>query len=101
VTGVRHHHLRWDGGGQADGLAGDRIPAIARALAVAERYEALSAGRACDRLSPQDAVRKVAEGSGTEFDPAAVEALNRAVQDGSLELNPPAIALPATVAAPA
>jgi diguanylate cyclase (GGDEF)-like protein len=95
VTGVRHHHQRWDGDGQPDGLAGDRIPVIARALAVAERYEALTAGRSCDRLSPQDAVRKVAEGSGSEFDPAAVEALSRAVQDGSLELNPPDIALPA------
>jgi diguanylate cyclase (GGDEF)-like protein len=101
VAGVRHHHQRWDGAGLPHGLAGDRIPIIARALAVAERYEALTAGRACDRLAPQDAVRKVLEGSGTEFDPAAVEALSRSVQDGSLELNPPDMALPATVAATA
>jgi putative nucleotidyltransferase with HDIG domain len=95
VAAVRHHHQRWDGGGRQDGLSGDAIPVIARSLAVAERYEALTAGRACDRLSPQDAVRKVAEGSGSEFDPVAVDALSRAVLDGSLELNPPDLALPA------
>lgn len=93
VAAVRHHHDRWDS-------SGDQVPLMARILAVTERYEALTAGRGCPRITPQEALAKVKEGVGTEFDPFAVEALSKAVQDGGLELNLPDIALPA-VAAPA
>lgn len=99
VAAVRHHHARWDGTGGPEGMAGENIPSLARILAVSERFEALTAGRETPRLSAQEALIKVKEGSGTEFDPSMVEALSRAVQEGSLDLNLPAIALPA-VAAP-
>jgi diguanylate cyclase (GGDEF)-like protein len=99
VAAVRHHHQRWDGGGQADGPAGENIPPLARILALAERFEALTAGRGSPRISTEDALTQVTAGSGTEFEPAAVEALGRAVHDGSLELNLPQIALPATAPA--
>jgi len=81
-------------------VTGDSIPGMARVLAVAEKFEALTAGRGVLRITPQEALAKVTEGSGTEFDPSVVEALGRAVKDGSLELNLPDIALPATVTAP-
>ena len=42
VEGVRHHHERWDGDGYPDGLAGEAIPAIARAMCVADSYDAMS-----------------------------------------------------------
>jgi HD-GYP domain-containing protein (c-di-GMP phosphodiesterase class II) len=101
VEAIRHHHARWDGTGNSEWVTGDTIPGMARVLAVAERYEALTAGRGVPRITPQEAVAKVTEGSGTEFDPAVVEALGRAVKDGSLELNLPDVALPATLTAPA
>jgi putative nucleotidyltransferase with HDIG domain len=91
VAAVRHHHDRWD-------ASRDQVPVIARILAVSERYEALTAGRGCARVTPQDALARVKEGAGTEFDPVVVEALGRAVQDGGLELNLPDIALPAVAA---
>jgi diguanylate cyclase (GGDEF)-like protein len=91
VAAVRHHHDRWDG-------SRDQVPVIARILAVSERYEALTAGRGCARVTPQDALARVKEGAGTEFDPVVVDALGRAVQDGGLELNLPDIALPAVSA---
>jgi diguanylate cyclase (GGDEF)-like protein len=91
VAAVRHHHDRWD-------ASRDQVPVIARILAVSERYEALTAGRGCARVTPQDALAGVKEGAGTEFDPVVVEALGRAVQDGGLELNLPDIALPAVAA---
>ena len=91
VAAVRHHHDRWDG-------SRDQVPVIARILAVSERYEALTAGRGCARVTPQDALARVKEGAGTEFDPVVVDALGRAVQDGGLELNLPDIALPAVAA---
>ena len=98
VAAVRHHHDRFDGGA-TDGPP-EQPPMMARILAVAERYEALTAGRGCARVTPPEALAKVNEGSGTEYDPAVVDALSRAVQDRGLELNLPDIALPALAAAP-
>ena len=101
VEAIRHHHARFDGTGNSEWVSGATIPGLARVLAVAERYEALTAGRGGLRVSTQEALAKVTEGSGTEFDPAVVEALGRAVRDGSLELNLPDLAYPATAPAPA
>jgi diguanylate cyclase (GGDEF)-like protein/putative nucleotidyltransferase with HDIG domain len=98
VAAVRHHHDRWDAGGKGDGMIGMDIPMLARILAVAERFEASTAGRACVRSTPKAAQEHVLAGSGTEFDPAVVEALGRAVRDGSFELNLPDLALPAVAA---
>jgi len=100
VAAVRHHHDRWDAGGRADGLMGSDIPMLARILAVAERFEASTAGRGCVRITPKAAQDQVVAGAGTEFDPAVVEALGRAVRDGSFELTLPDLALPAVVAVP-
>jgi diguanylate cyclase (GGDEF)-like protein/putative nucleotidyltransferase with HDIG domain len=100
VAAVRHHHDRWDAGGRADGLMGSDIPMLARILAVAERFEASTAGRGCVRITPKAAQDQVVAGAGTEFDPAVVEALGRAVRDGSFELTLPDLALPAVVPVP-
>ena len=100
VAAVRHHHDRWDAGGKADGLMGSDIPILARILAVAERFEASTAGRGCVRVTPKAAQDQVVAGAGTEFDPAVVEALGRAVRDGSFELALPDLALPAVAATP-
>ena len=97
---VRHHHARWDGTGNSEWLAGETLPGMARVLAVAERFEALSAGRGCPRATPQAAAEAVVAAGGTEFDPAVVEALGRAVRDGNLELNLPDVALPAAPSTP-
>jgi diguanylate cyclase (GGDEF)-like protein/putative nucleotidyltransferase with HDIG domain len=105
VSAVRHHHDRWDGGGQvvgarADGTTVESIPLLARVLAVAEKFEALTAGRGCTRVTPQLALDQIASASGSEFDPAAVEALGRAVRDGSFDVILPEVAFPATARAP-
>ena len=99
VAAVRHHHERWDGAGQPEGMSGEGIPHLARILFVVERFEAMTAGRGGPRISPQEALGYITRGSGTEFDPAVVGALERAVRDGGLELNPTSLALPATSAA--
>jgi len=75
---LRHHHEHWDGGGSPDGLRGDDIPLPARILAVAEALEAEVRGGA----SPLEAVDRLTEGSGREYDPQVIEALARLVGEG-------------------
>ena len=45
VEGVRHHHERFDGKGYPDGLAGEAIPLLARAMCVVDCYDAMSCER--------------------------------------------------------
>jgi diguanylate cyclase (GGDEF)-like protein/putative nucleotidyltransferase with HDIG domain len=99
VAAVRNHHDRWDGVGQTDAVTGQNIPVLARILAVTERFEALTAGRGSARITSKEALDQIVAGSGSEFDPAIVEGLGKAVREGSFELNLPDVALPATAAA--
>ena len=46
LDAVRHHHERWDGGGYPFGLAGEETPLIARLMAVADAYSAMTTGPA-------------------------------------------------------
>ena len=69
-TGARWHHERYDGTGYPDGLAGEDIPEIARIIAVADAYDAMTSNRSYRQIMSQDAVRlELEEGRGTQFDP--------------------------------
>ena len=70
VTGARWHHERYDGKGYPDGLAGTSIPEIARIIAVADSYDAMTSRRSYRDPLPQDVVRnEIVKGKGTQFDP--------------------------------
>lgn len=72
---VRHHHEHVDGSGYPDGLKGDAIPLLARILSVADAYDAMTSDRPYrPALSPDDAVRELLANTGTQFDPAVVDA---------------------------
>jgi ribonuclease P protein subunit RPR2 len=72
---VRHHHERWDGSGYPDGLAGDAIPVAARIFALADTLDALTTDRPYRPASTFAHAREViVTASGTQFDPAVVEA---------------------------
>ncbi len=78
VTGVRHHHERYDGSGYPDGLAGDTIPLIARAMCVVDSYDAMSFRRPYRQALSYPACREeLARCSGAQFDPAMVSAFER------------------------
>jgi putative two-component system response regulator len=70
---VRYHQERWDGQGYPDGLRGEQIPLLARVMAVADAYAALTSDRPYRAaMSPEEAVRVMEEGAGTQWDPTLV-----------------------------
>ena len=68
--GANHHHERFDGRGYPDKLKGDDIPELARIIAVADAYDAMSSKRSYRDPIPQEKVRQeIVKGIGTQFDP--------------------------------
>lgn len=73
-----YHHERWDGNGYPHGLAGDEIPLVARVVAVADVYDALTSKRPYKRaMDHLESKTIIVSGSGTQFDPEVVAAFLR------------------------
>jgi HD-GYP domain-containing protein (c-di-GMP phosphodiesterase class II) len=76
LPGVLHHHERIDGKGYPHGLAGDSIPEMARIIAVADTFDALSSTRSYRAARTRDVVlAEIARSSGTQLDPRVTAAL--------------------------
>ncbi len=72
---VRHHHENWDGTGYPDRLRREDIPAGARALSIADCYDALTSDRPYRRaLSHATAMAMMTDRCGSMFDPMMIEA---------------------------
>ena len=68
--GANHHHERYDGKGYPDKLKGEDIPEIARIVAVADAYDAMTSKRSYRDPIPQQKVREeFVKGAGAQFDP--------------------------------
>jgi len=68
--GARWHHERYDGKGYPDKKAGKNIPLLARIIAVADSYDAMTSNRSYRDLLPQKVVRsEIEKNAGTQFDP--------------------------------
>ncbi len=75
LPGVRHHHERYDGRGYPDKLSGEGIPLIARILAVADAFDAMSSDRAYrTRRAPEEVADNLRRGAGQQWDPKVVAA---------------------------
>jgi putative nucleotidyltransferase with HDIG domain len=75
LSGVRHHHERWDARGYPDGLAADRIPLQVRILSVADVLDALTSDRPYrPAISFDEAVALISREAHRQFDPAVVSA---------------------------
>jgi diguanylate cyclase (GGDEF)-like protein/PAS domain S-box-containing protein len=80
LDAVRHHHERWDGAGYPSGLSGEHCPLIARVMAVADAFSAMTTDRpyrkGMDQLVAQEILMA---GAGTQWDPKCVTALQQSI----------------------
>ncbi len=80
MSAVRNHHERWDGSGYPDGLRGEEIPVLARIVAVADTWDALTSERPYQMPMTTDrALRLMQDMKSRLLDPEAVDALVRIV----------------------
>ncbi len=85
LPGIRSHHENWAGGGYPDGLVGEEIPLMARIIAAADVFDAMTTHRPYQPAMVLDSVlARVRELSGTRLDPGVVEAFFAAVKAGDL-----------------
>ncbi len=75
---VRHCHERFDGAGYPDQLAEDDIPIESRIILVCDAYHAMTTDRPYrKRLPAEEALRRLHEAAGTQFDPRVVDVCAR------------------------
>jgi diguanylate cyclase (GGDEF)-like protein/putative nucleotidyltransferase with HDIG domain len=68
-AGIRYHHERWDGAGYLDQLAGEQIPLVARVLAVADAFSAMTTSRPYRQaLSLDEAVGRLLNAAGSQLE---------------------------------
>jgi HD-GYP domain-containing protein (c-di-GMP phosphodiesterase class II) len=87
LPGIEMHHEHVDGGGYPHGLRADDIPLMARIIAVADTLDAITTNRPYQSaMDLEFAMNRVRALTGTKFDKAVVDALERAVRAGKLRL---------------
>ena len=80
--GAHYHHERFDGKGYPEGLAGYEIPEIARIIAVADAYDAMSSRRSYRAALPQNIVREeIVKGRGAQFDPYFADVMLKMIDE--------------------
>lgn len=75
---ILYHHEHYDGGGYPEKLKGEQIPQGARILHVADAFEAMTSNRPYrSSLGKKEAIRRLIENSGKQFDPTVIKAFLR------------------------
>lgn len=74
TEGILSHHEKWDGTGYPKGLKGEEIPKVARIIAVADSYDAMTSERSYRTALSEDVVlEEIRKNAGTHFDPKVVK----------------------------
>jgi putative nucleotidyltransferase with HDIG domain len=85
LPAIRWHHESWNGRGYPDGLRGDQIPLLARIVAVADTFDAITTTRPYQQAAQlQYAVETITKLTGSRFDAKIVTAFLRAVEAGDV-----------------
>lgn len=86
LPAIRWHHEAWNGRGYPDGLKGEQIPLIARIVAVADTFDAITTNRPYQKAySHEYAVETITKLTGARFDAKVVTAFLRAFQQGLIK----------------
>ena len=74
IDTVRWHHEKYDGSGYPNGLKGENIPLVARIVAVANAYDAMTSNRPYrKKMTQKQVIDQLESNSGTQFDPKIVD----------------------------
>ena len=86
AAGAHYHHERYDGTGYPDGLSGKAIPQVARIIAVADAFDAMSSTRSYRKKLPLDYIAQEIETyAGTQFDPEVANAFLSLYEEGAFD----------------
>jgi HD-GYP domain-containing protein (c-di-GMP phosphodiesterase class II) len=87
LPAIRWHHEAWNGRGYPDGLKGEQIPLIARIVAVADTFDAITTNRPYQKAYGHAyAVETITKLTGARFDAKVVTAFLRAFQQGAIKV---------------
>jgi HD-GYP domain-containing protein (c-di-GMP phosphodiesterase class II) len=87
LPGIELHHERMDGGGYPYGLQGEQIPLMARIIAVADTFDAITTNRPYQSAMDIDyALERIRSLAISKFDAKVVSALESAIHSGRLRL---------------
>jgi HD-GYP domain-containing protein (c-di-GMP phosphodiesterase class II) len=102
LPGIELHHEALDGRGYPYGLKDDQIPLLARVIAVADTFDALTTNRPYQQAhTPEEAFRIVQNLAGKRLDPEAVAALKAVYARGEIRIQRVGVKRPLPAAAPA
>ena len=88
LPGIELHHERMDGAGYPHGLMGDQIPMMARIIAVADTFDAITTNRPYQSaMDLQFALDRITSLAISKFDPQVVAALQASIESGRLRLS--------------
>jgi len=88
LGGIKYHHERYDGRGYPDSLRSENIPFMARIIAVADTYDAMTSSRPYRKgLEAEIARAEIQKNTSTQFDPYMVAAFLKAFEEGRIDRN--------------
>src|SRR2546421_9788877 len=97
LPGIELHHEALDGRGYPYGLKGEQIPLLARVIAVADTFDALTTNRPYQQAhTPEQALEIIRSIAGKRLDPKAVDSLMAVYERGGIRIQPFTLKRPAS-----